>query len=46
MVPKKIRANVCSISSSSSQVPAVSTARTISTTLAYVVRSSCSRNRS
>ena len=46
IAPKKIRANVCSISSSRSQVPALSTERTMSTTVANVERSSCSRNRS
>ena len=43
IAPKKIRAKVCTISSSSSQSPATSTARRMSTTLAKVDRSSCSR---
>ena len=43
MAPKKIRANVSSISSSISRCPALSTARTMSRTLANVERSSCSR---
>ena len=46
IAPKKIRANVCSISSSSSHDPAPSTERTMSRTVANVERSSCSRNRS
>ncbi len=43
IAPKKIRANVCSMSSSSSHGPALSTARTMSRTFANVERSSCSR---
>ncbi|NHA00277.1 DUF3048 domain-containing protein [Nocardioides sp. W3-2-3] len=46
IAPKKIREKVCSIGSSSSQEPAASVERTISTMLAYVERSSCSRKRS
>ena len=46
MAPKKIRAKVCSMSSSSSQSPAPRTARTMSRTEPNVERSSCSRNRS
>ena len=43
IAPKKIRAKVCSIASSSSQAPAPSTERTMSSTVANVERSSCSR---
>ena len=46
IAPKKIRAKVCCMSSSRSQGPACSTARTMSSTLAKVERSSCSRKRS
>ena len=43
IAPKKIRAKVCSIASSSSHEPAPSTERTMSRTVANVERSSCSR---
>lgn len=43
MAPKKTRAKVCTMSSSSSHLPATSTERRMSTTLANVERSSCSR---
>ena len=46
MAPKKIRVKVSSISSSSPHSAPPSTERTISSTMAYVERSSCSRNRS
>ena len=46
IAPKKIRAKVCTMSSPISQVPALRTDRTMSTTVAYVERYSCSRKRS
>ena len=46
IAPKKIRAKVRCIGSSSSQSPVLSTEVTIESTLANVERSSCSRNRS
>jgi hypothetical protein len=43
IAPKRIRANVCSRSSSTSRGTGPSTARTMSRTFANVDRSSCSR---